>query len=269
MFVLSKIAGVLATPSNFLVALGFFGAASAFLPWIRLARFGRALSFLAILGIAIVGFSPLGTLLLFPLEQRFPAYSEDDPRPLAGAIVLGGAIFPNLSFDRRQLVAGDAAERVIALADLARRRPDLRIVFTGGNGSLVDGEVAEAAALARFGTTLGFETARITFERASRTTAENATETKPLLAPDADGRWLLVTSAWHMPRAVGTFRRAGIDVVPYPVDYRTSPNRLWRPEPSITSGLDRVDAAVREWIGLLAYRLTGRSDAFFPGPRVS
>lgn len=264
MFVLSKIAGFLVTPSNLIVALSLLGALLAFVSGRRLARFGRRLALLALLLVAILGIAPVGTWLLYPLEERFPAYVEDD-RPIAGVIVLGGAVFPNLSFDRRQLVAGDAVERVVALADLARRHPELRIIFSGGNGALVGAGVAEAAALARFGATLGFEPARVTWERVSRTTFENARETKPLLAPDADGRWLLVTSAWHMPRAMGTFRAAAIDVVAYPVDFRTSRNRLWGPEPSISSGLDRCDTAIREWVGLLVYRLTGRSRAFLPG----
>ena len=265
MFVLSKIAWFFATPSNLLIALSLLGAIFVWARRPGLARFGRRLVLCGLCLITILGLSPAGTWLLHPLEERFPAHAEDE-RPLAGVIVLGGAILPNLSFDRRQLVVGDAAERVIALADIARRHPELRIIFTGGSGALIGDDAAEAAAMARFGATLGIEPARIVLERASRTTWENASETKRLVAPDADGRWLLVTSAWHMPRSVGAFRAAGIDVVPYPVDYRTSPARLWRPEPSIASGLDRSDMAIREWLGLLSYRLAGRSDALFPAP---
>jgi uncharacterized SAM-binding protein YcdF (DUF218 family) len=262
-YVLSKLAWLLATPSNLLVFLGLLGASLSFLRGPRIARFGRRLGLGALLTMTICGFAPVGTWLLYPLEQRFPASAEDD-RPLAGIIVLGGAILPNLSFDRRQLVLGDAAERVVALADLARRHRELRLIFTGGSGAILGDDAAEAAALARFGATLGIETARVTYERQSRTTWENARETKALLAPDADGRWLLVTSAWHMPRAMGAFRAAAINVVAYPVDYRTSPARLWRLEPSIASGLDRTDTAVREWAGLVSYRLAGRSSALFP-----
>lgn len=265
MFVLSKLVWFLATPSSLLVALGFLGAVLAVLRRPRLARIGLrvACGSLALLG--LLGLAPIGTWLLAPLEDRFPAY-EEDGRPLAGVIVLGGAVFPNLSFDRRQLVVGDAGERVIALGDLARRRPDLRLIFSGGSSAILGEDVAEAAAVARFGATLGFEPARVTYERVSRTTWENAQETKLLLPPDADGRWLLVTSAWHMPRAIGAFRAAAIDIVPYPVDYRTSRERRWRPEPSVASGLDRTDLALREWVGLVVYRLTGRSSALFPAP---
>lgn len=264
-FLLSKLLWLLATPSNLLITLGLLGAILAFLRRPRLARFGRRLSLGSLILVAICGFGPVGTWLLLPLEDRFSPY-EEDGKPLAGVIVLGGAVFPNLSFDRHQLVVNDAAERVIALADLARRNPGLRVIFTGGGGSILGEEAAEAAAVARFGAVLGLEPARVTYERLSRTTWENAQLTKPLLPPDADGRWLLVTSAWHMPRAVGAFRAATIDVVPYPVDYRTSRERRWRAEPSISSGLDRVDIGLKEWVGLLVYRLTGRSSALFPAP---
>lgn len=267
MFVLSKLAWFLATPSNVLIALGLLGAIFSFARARRLARLGRWLAAISLALVLVAGIAPIGTWLLYPLEERFPAPIDDD-KPVAGVIVLGGAILPNLSFARHQLVLGDAAERVVALADLARRNPNLRLIFTGGSGAILGHEAAEAAALARFGAALGLDPARVTYERRSRTTWENAVETKALLPPDADARWLLVTSAWHMPRAMGAFRAAGIDVAPYPVDYRTAPQRLWNPEPSIASGLDRTDTGIREWLGLLAYRLTGRSSALFPAPTV-
>lgn len=265
MFVVSKLAWFFATPSNLLIALSLLGAIFACASRQPLARRGRRLGLTSLALVAICGLSPLGTWLIHPLEQRFPAYVEED-QPIAGVIVLGGAILPNLSFDRKQLIMGEAAERVVAFADLARRHPNARLIFSGGSGALIGDDAVEAAALARFGATLGIEPARVTLERVSRTTWENARMTKPLLAPQTAGRWLLVTSAWHMPRAIGAFRAAGVSVTPYPVDYRTSPQRLWRFEPSVASGLDRVDLAVREWAGLLAYRLTGRSSALLPGP---
>lgn len=75
------------------------------------------------------------------------------------------------------------------------------------------------------------------------------------------------TSAYHMPRAVGVFRKAGFAVEPYPVDWRTrgAQDEL-RPFASVGDGLRRVDTAVREWVGLAVYWLTGRSSELFPGP---
>ena len=91
--------------------------------------------------------------------------------------------------------------------------------------------------------------------------------TKAILKPKAADRYLLVTSAWHMPRAIGAFRKAGYDVVAYPVDFRTSgPDDTWRPNSAIYNGLERVDQATKEWLGLLVYRLSGRSSELFPAP---
>jgi uncharacterized SAM-binding protein YcdF (DUF218 family) len=85
--------------------------------------------------------------------------------------------------------------------------------------------------------------------------------------PQPGERWLLLTSAFHMPRAVAVFRAVGFPVEPYPVDWRTTgPADLFRPYPSVSEGLRRTDVAVREWVGLLLYRLTGKTAELFPAP---
>ena len=275
-FVLSKAGWFLATPSNLLTLLAVIGVLGAGRPWGRTwgrpwgriwgHLWGRRLAAGSLGLIAAFGIGPVGTWLLAPLENRFPPYS-DDGTPIAGVVVLGGAVRPGLSFARDQLTVGDAAERVIAMADLARRHPAARIVFTGGSGAVVDDERPEAEAVARFAPTLGIDPNRILYENRSRTTAENARDTRALVTPKTGERWLLVTSAWHMPRAIGTFRRVGFPVQAYPVDYRTgTAGDHLIPEPSIASGLDRFDLAVREWAGLVAYRLAGRSESLLPAP---
>lgn len=260
MFALTKVAWFLATPSNLLALGALLGALAARRIW------GRGLCLLCLGAAVLLGLSPAGFWLLLPLEDRFPAYREADAA-VAGIVVLGGAVQPDTSAARGQLATGDAAERMIAMADLARRHPAARIVFSGGSGALVKGGVPEAEAVRLHGAALGIDVGRILFEDRSRTTAENAREVRRLVAPGAGERWLLVTSAWHMPRAVGAFRQAGFAVVPYPVDYRTgAPGDLVAGTTSVASGLNRVDLAVREWAGLLAYRLSGRSEAVLPAP---
>ena len=105
-------------------------------------------------------------------------------------------------------------------------------------------------------------------ERRSRNTAENAEFSKALVAPKAGERWLLVTSAFHMPRSIGLFRKAGFAVEPYPVDWRVGgrDDLFTLPELRRLTGWASVDVGVREWIGLVAYRLTGKIDEFLPGP---
>jgi uncharacterized SAM-binding protein YcdF (DUF218 family) len=182
--------------------------------------------------------------------------------------VLGGGIDAYTSATRGDpLELNDAGDRVMALIELARRFPDIRLVFSGGAGAVGGEAGVEADEITTKIARYGVDPARLVSENRSRTTAENATMTRDLLKPRPGERWLLVTSAWHMPRAVGCFRKAGFSVEPYPVDYRTAGagGFLW-PYAAASAGLTRLDLAVKEWTGLLAYRLTGRTDALLPGP---
>jgi uncharacterized SAM-binding protein YcdF (DUF218 family) len=182
--------------------------------------------------------------------------------------VLGGAIIPKLSGARGTVELNETAERMTATAALAKGFPQARIVFVGGDASLVGHAPSEAVLARPLLESLGVAAQRIETEEASRNTYENAVFAKELLHPKPGERWLLVTSAYHMPRAVGCFRKAGFAVEPYPVDWRTAgPQDLFKPFQAVAGGLARTDVAVREWIGLLVYWLTGRSSELFPGPR--
>ncbi|HWL05385.1 MAG TPA: YdcF family protein [Xanthobacteraceae bacterium] len=264
-FYASKILGILTVPSNFLLLVGLAGAVLAVT---RHARLGRGLMAGSLVLLAVCGFSPLGTLLLGHLESRFPACEL--PERVTGVVVLGGMIDPERSLRRGQPILNDAAERLTYLAALHRRYPDAAIVFTGGSGGLAGG-LPEAEAALPVLLSFGIPRERIVLESASRTTAENAVFTRRLVEPKADETpdetWLLVTSAAHMPRAVGAFRQAGFAVLPCPVDWRTDGGRMnYEPSWSVAGGLTRVDLASHEWRGLIAYRLSGRTGALFPAP---
>ncbi len=262
-FVLSKTAGVAVLPTNFLLGLGLLGAA---LLLTRHARLGRRLLVLAILLLAICAFSPLGYLLLYPLESRFPSWDASRGAP-DGIVILGGPIDSDVSAARGTTVIRSAADRIVAAAALARKYPNARIVFTGGTSNLIWGDTREADYAAMVFERLGIEKSRLTIERDSRNTFENAEFSKSLAAPKPGERWLLVTSAYHMPRSVGLFRKAGFAVEPYPVDWRTrGPMDMVTFTSLATEGFARTDLAAREWIGLLAYRLTGKIDDLLPGP---
>ncbi|HJW78961.1 MAG TPA: YdcF family protein [Beijerinckiaceae bacterium] len=259
----AKVLWFLATPSNLLPALGGLGVV---LMLTRLRRMGLALGLLGTFGVLAAGLSPLATLVILPLEERFPAF-RDDGAEVAGIVVLGGAIEAEESLARAQLTVNEAGERVIALADLARRHPAARILFSGGAGALLTDEPPEAEVLSRFAETLGVARERLVLETRSRSTRENALFSQALAGALPGERWLLVTSGWHMPRAIGAFRQAGFPVTAYPVDYRTrGPQDRRRPFAFAANGLRRLDIATKEWIGLLAYRLAGYTDALLPGP---
>ena len=263
-FLLSKTLGFMLLPANFLIGAGVLGAVLLATRW---AFLGRRLLIAAVVVLAICGFSPLGNWLLYPLEQRFPPWDAERGVP-DGIIVLGGSIEPELSAARGRAALTHAADRMIAAAALARRYPNARIVFSGGNANLVSDDTAKEAdyALSLF-ESLGIPRERLTMERRSRNTQENAEFSKVLVNPKDGERWLLVTSAYHMPRSVGLFRKAGFAVEPYPVDWRVGESSdLLKFAPVAVDGLERTDIAMREWIGLTAYWASGKIDQWFPGP---
>src|SRR3989442_5423475 len=216
-FPLSKIFGFFAIPSNLVVSIGMLGL---LLLRTVLARAGRPLAFASLIVLAILGLSPIGNALIIPLEERFPRWDATRGAP-DGIIVLGGAISPDVSSARDEVALNEAAERLTVVAELARRYPDARIVFSGGSGALIYDEGAEAPLALRLLESLGIPRTRITLEDRSRNTVENAVLSKAIAQPKPGERWLLVTSAHHLPRAVGVFRKAGFPVEAYPVDWRT------------------------------------------------
>jgi uncharacterized SAM-binding protein YcdF (DUF218 family) len=159
----------------------------------------------------------------------------------------------------------DSVERITVIAKLARDYPNARIVYSGGNGSLSGGD-PETQYVMPMLESFGVPQQRVILESRSRNTYENAVYSKALVKPKPGERWLLVTSAWHMPRAVGCFRRAGFPVEAYPVDWRTQPELEFSFGRSLSAGLYWLDAAVHEWMGLFAYWATGRTSSLLPGP---
>jgi uncharacterized SAM-binding protein YcdF (DUF218 family) len=265
-FVLSKTFGVMLLPTNLLIALGVLGI---LLLRTRFAASGRRLMVVSILLLAICGFSPLGNLLLYPLEQRFaPWEAKGAPDGgVDGIVILGGSVDPDLSVAHQVPIVRTAADRIIAVAALARRFPNARILFTGGSANLISNDAREADYAVEIFESLGIPKSRLIIERASRNTYENAVYSKALVTPKPGERWLLVTSAFHMPRSVGLFRKVGFAVEPYPVDWRVGGREDLLFTNLAGEGLARTDTAVREWIGLVAYRLRGRINDLFPGPQ--
>lgn len=262
MFGLSKILGFFALPSNLLIVLALAGI---LLMRTRFRRFGQGLVIGAILLLVVVGIAPVGNALMLPLEERFPKWDAKRGSP-HGIVVLGGAVSPDVSAARNEIALNEAAERMTATAKLAREHPNARIVFTGGSGRLFGG-ATEADFVTDLFESFGIPRDRIVLENRARNTVENAVFTKELVQPKPAERWLLVTSAHHMPRSVGIFRKAGFPVEAHPVDFRTRGTAdLTGPFGSLAAGLARTDAAMHEWAGLIVYWLTGRTGELFPGP---
>lgn len=257
----SQLFWIVAAPGNFLVLLLMLGVLR-----LALTRRQRGLAFVAIatLGLLAITILPLGDWMLVPLETRF-AVPADPLGRVDGIVVLGGAIDGVVSTARERVAFNAAGARMTDALAIARRYPAARILLTGGDNHIVAEADSEAGVMKAFFLSEGIDPARITLEPKSHTTYENALFSRAVARPKPGETWLLVTSASHMPRAVGCFRAAGWTVLPYPVDFRTTGSFSLLSELSLSSQLTRVNAAAKEWMGLGIYWILGRTDALFPG----
>ena len=254
----SKTAWFLLRPVTILVLL--FALPLVLLWRARITAAKRALAF-ALSLVVLIGLTPVGNLVLNPLEAAYPVHPDiTSPK---GIIVLGGMKHVALERVGGFAQVNDAAQRLIATIELANRFPDAKVLFSGGKIALSPVEEGAYEIGPDILRRLGLPEARLIVEGQSRTTAENARRTRARVA-DTDGTWVLVTSAFHMPRAFGTFCAAGRrNLIPYPVDHRGGDfisNIRW----DLVRHLGMVNLGVKEWICLLGYRVFGRTEAFFP-----
>ena len=260
-FIGSKFGWLLFSPGNALTLLTVFAWLCLVFGWLKLSR-----SFLSsvVLLMLITCTLPVGEWLLAPLENRFSANPALPISP-TGIIVLGGAVDPVMSEAWGQTESGEAAERVTTLLYMANLYPDSQLIFTGGSGLISEQSLKEADYVRFLFEELSLDERAILFESESRNTEENVMNSKALLNPQPDQDWILVTSAFHMPRAVGVFCQANWPVIPYPVDHRSNRNNLLRLSLDFSKNLSLLEEAAHEWVGLIAYRITGRTDRFMAG----
>lgn len=267
-FWLSKVAWSLVAPDSLLL-LAVLAA------WVMLRRgalkWGRRILGALAAALLLMTLLPVGEWVLYPLEARYPT-NPALPKHIAGIIVLGGAEDGARTVAWGQVTLNEASERFLGAIELALRYPEAKVLFTGGSGSMAGGNGPPGADIARaLFRGQGLDPLRILYESESRNTAENASLGKALARPAPGEVWVLVTSAFHMPRAVGTFCKAGWPVVAYPVDHQTLRGRLLRLDGGITGNLGDLSVGAKEWLGLAAYYLTGRTSEPFPAgcPRQS
>lgn len=262
MFFLSKVVWLLASPDAVLLILVTVGTA---LLWTRRWRMGRTILLGAVAASLIIAILPIGPWFLRPLENRFPTVQRV-PERVDGIVVLGGAVSPRLTIARGQPALNAAAERMTEFVALARQHPEAKLVYTGGSGSVAYPELKEVPVARQLFASLGIDVGRMIFEDESRNTYENALFTRDLVKPQPGETWIVVTSAFHMPRAYGCFSRVGWRVMPYPVDYMTRPSYELTVDFDFLGGLNMFALALHEWIGLISYRMLGYSNALFPSP---
>lgn len=260
-FFLSKLIWFFIQPLG-LALLALLLATAGFL--FRSRRLARRLVIALTIGYAAVCVLPIGDLMILPLENRFQK-PDRLPATLDGIIILGGAEQTVLSGARGEPMLNGSAERLFAALDLARRFPEAQLVFSGGLGDSWNGIPPQSDIFRDAMLMAGVPEERLVLEGQARNTDENVLLLKQMVQPQAGQRWVVVTSAFHMPRSMGLFAKAGWKVLPWPVDYRGLPPELL-PRTDLGEQVEVLSFALHEWIGLLAYWATGRIDSLFPGP---
>jgi uncharacterized SAM-binding protein YcdF (DUF218 family) len=262
-FWLSKFLWALVSPINLLFVGFLIGVVFLFTRWRRVAR-----TFLSILAATtlMIGIIPVGGWMISILENRFPS-PQISASDVEGIIALGGIVNQVLTRERGQLAVGSGYQRLSELSRLAALNPNAKIVFSGGSGNLFNQAIKEADVLVPFLGKLNLAPQRLILENRSRNTYENAEFSREVANPQPGERWIIITSAFHMPRTMGAFKQAGWqNLIAHPVDYKYGPLGPSWPRFNLITGLLELDTAIHEWLGLLAYRLTDRSDSLFPGP---
>jgi uncharacterized SAM-binding protein YcdF (DUF218 family) len=254
LFYLSKLLSALTQPLAWAALLLLLA-----LWWLRRRPIAARRALLGGLAIvALVGWRPPPDALLRRLEDssKPPGGSLNS---FVGMVVLGGAIDPPHNRPGRDQVSlNGAAERMTVPVALMRQYPHLRLLFAGGDSGLWRGGTSPASSAKLLFESLGVDPSRVVYQGASRTTYEDAVTSSAVPGVDKTQRWLLVTSAWHMPRSLATFKAAGWNVTPYPVDYLTG---SYTPltEYSLVEGAFRWQTALHEYLGRLAYAASGRA----------
>lgn len=259
-FWLSKIVWLVISPDIVLVILTLGGIVLLFFNAQKKAKIVLGFAGLCMIAIAVF---PIGQWLLSPMEKRFPTNPEL-PDKVDGVIVLAGAEDTYKSAMWNQVELGSAAERIFTFMQLMKRYPDAVHLFTGGTGRLTRQDYKSTDVVRQLFQDLGLDVSKILFEADSRNTYESGKYSRELIKPKAGENWVLITTAFHMPRSVGVFEKQGWSVIPYPVDHYTLPDNGFDLSLNFLGNLGDLKMAVREWVGLMAYYATGKTSAFFP-----
>jgi uncharacterized SAM-binding protein YcdF (DUF218 family) len=255
MFVLSKLLAVLTQPLWYVLALMLMAL------WYFKRRPARAQHLLvaSMVLFLLIGWSYPRERLAYYLENQYQEISpKADLSGYVGVVVLGGATEAAvLQQAHQQPLLNGAAERVTTAVALIHSNPHLRVIYSGGEGTIATTGFTEAQRVKVFYDTMGLASGRIDYESQARNTHENATLSAKMPGVDIRQRWLLVTSATHMPRSMATFTKAGWNVTAYPVDYQAKPDADWS-DFSLGNGPAQWDVLLHELLGIAVYKLTGR-----------
>ncbi|MDA8099579.1 MAG: YdcF family protein [Nitrospiraceae bacterium] len=250
MFIITRLLQILLTPPSIILAILFAGF------WLsrRNPQAGRALLVLGTVFLYLASVPSVADLLIKPLESAYPPFHDTGTLHADAVVSLGGGVRDLSWVPAGPVPSSNALERVVAAAVIARKL-DIPLLFSGGSGEITPGAVSEAAASTRLAEDLGIQPDRILIEDRSRNTLENAGETRRILKGTTI---ILVTSAFHMKRAVALFQREGFTVIPAPTGFRaeTRPPSVRNILPSADS-LATTATALSEYLNRAWYTLNG------------
>lgn len=251
-FILSKLLWYIFNPFNIFILLYFIGF---FLLLLKKSKIGFYLIFFNLLLISFISFFPIGDLLIYKLEKKYHNSINNYPKEINGILVLGGATNPFLSNDYNQIIVNESAERLIESVNLISKHNEAKVIFSGGLG--------HAGVVKKFYNKMGIDLNKITFEDKSRNTYENILFSKKILNSHKSENWILLTSAFHMRRAILISERVNLNFYPFPVDFNQPKEIDLLPNFSLLSNLNNFQKGSHEWIGLISYYLMGRTDKIF------
>lgn len=259
---LTRVFWLLVQPVSLAVLLLILGLA---LSWLRRRWVSRVLLGGGLLILVLCCFTTFGYLVITPLENRFVRPVE--PASVDGIVVLGGPMDADVNSARGGWELTRSGDRYVETLRLAMKYPNAKVVVAAGPAALQPELEPEALAAQRLLADFGISGERVILDQRSRNTEENAQFAKELAGAAEGQTWLLVTSAFHMPRSMGLFRRAGFAVVPWPTDYLASGREgvgFKFDQPTENAAVATI--ALREWTGLVGYFAVGKIDEILPGP---
>jgi uncharacterized SAM-binding protein YcdF (DUF218 family) len=259
-FYSSKIIWFLISPSHLYL---YLLSICILLLFTRYRKSARKILCVMLLFIWVVALFPVGSWMFYPLETRFQ-HNPKLPKTVDGIIVLGGSVSPSMSQYWQQLETNQYHERLTTFIQLAKTYPEAKLLFTGGSAAIKDNQPTEAEFVLQYFIDNGVSGARIIIEDKARNTAENIQYSKILVKPQSGENWVVITTAFHMPRSIGLFCKQNWPVIPYPVDHASNPETLFKVNFNLADHAGSLTGASHEWVGLLAYFLTGKIDRILP-----
>lgn len=255
----------MAQPLNLLC----FIAAMGLLARLKWPKAGQKIANTALVAILVLGILPIGPLLLNWMERQYPK-PETLPPKVDGIILLGGAFETGLSQTYGHIAPTGQMGRVLCFVDIAREYPNAKLAFTGGSGNMAFPEARESIDAKEFFAMSILNKRKIIYEERSRNTYENAVFSKEIIKPKAGENWILVTSAFHMPRSVGIFEKQGWPVIPYACDQKTYGTlESYLRMPNINSNYALLGIVFKEWVGSIVYYVTGKTAFILPPAKVT